>query len=219
VRNFVITIARGFGSGGKEIATKLAQKLGIQCYERQILKMASEYSGLREDLFFESDEKLREPSFLKRLHGIYDLNSMPLPESQDFTSDDSLFAIQAKIIRDLANNESCVIVGKCANKILEQWANVISVYIEAPLDYCAHSIMNKMQITDEEARKLIKKTDKYRADYYKYYSGGDFWTNPLSYDMSLNSERVGRDGCARIIEDYIKIKFEEKFAGKGEIQK
>jgi cytidylate kinase len=206
-RNYIITIARGFGSGGKDIGSRLAAELGIPCYERQILKMASENSGLSESLFHEVDEKLRVPKLVKRLRGLFDSNAMPDPESRDFTSDDALFQLQAEIIRDLANHTSCVIIGKCANKILERWTNVISVYIEAPRSYCEKSIMKMLGVEREEAARMISKTDKYRADYYHYYTGGDYWTNPVSYDLTLNSERVGRENCVRLIREYLLIKF------------
>ncbi|MDR3278199.1 MAG: cytidylate kinase-like family protein, partial [Oscillospiraceae bacterium] len=129
--------------------------------------------------------------------------------SKDFTSDDSLFQLQAKIIRDLANHTSCVIIGKCANKILERWKNVVSVYVEAPRAYCEQSIMKALGVDRAAAARMIAKTDKYRADYYRYYTGGDYWTNPVSYDLTLNSARIGRENCVRLISDYIKLKFED----------
>lgn len=207
MKNYVITIARGFGSGGKEIGTKLAKRLGIQCYEKRILKMASEYSGLHEKLFFDIDEKLRGSYFHKKMKGMLDYSSIPDPASKDFVSDESIYQLQAYIIRELANYESCVIVGKCANKILENLPNVINIYIEAPREDCRRSIMEKMQVSAKEADRLITKTDKYRAEYYKYYTGGDYWTNPTSYDFTINTGRVGREGAVELILAYLKLRF------------
>ena len=206
MNNFVITIARGFGSGGKEIATKLGEKLGIPCYERQILTLASDYSGIDESLFVESDEKLRANKIAKLLHMIPAKNVVE-PHEKAFVSDTNLFNIQAEIIRNLAKTESCIIVGKCADYVLKDFDNVISVYIEAPRAACVKSVMSKMYISEEKAHQLIKKTDKYRADYYNYYTGGNYWTNPVNYDITLNSDRVGRDKCVEVIMDYIGIKF------------
>ena len=192
MNNFVITIARGFGSGGKEIATKLGERLGIPCYERQILTLASDKSGIDESLFVDSDEKLRSNKVAKLLHKIPFSNVLE-PHEKAFVSDTNLFNIQAEIIRELARTESCIIVGKCADFVLKDFDNVISIYIEAPRAACVKSVMSKMYISEERANHLIKKTDKYRADYYNFYTGGNYWTNPVNYDMTLNSDRIGRD--------------------------
>ncbi len=205
--NYVITIARGFGSGGKEIAEKLSNRLGIPWYERQILQMASEQSGIAEGIFAETDEKLKGHKFstiLKAFPNKYVVE----PTNRKFTSDVNLFNIQADIIRFLAKSESCIIVGKCANIILQTCENVVSVYIEAPREACVKSVMNKMGVTEEEAHKLITKTDKYRYDYIKYYTGGKDWRDPVAYDMTLNSDRIGRDNCVKVICDYLKTKFD-----------
>lgn len=206
MNNYVITIARGFGSGGKEIATRLGERLGIPCYERQILTMASDKSGIDESLFVETDEKLRGSKIAKLMHKI-PKEELIEPQDKKFISDDNLFNIQAEIIRNLARTESCIIVGKCADYVLKDFDNVISVYIEAPRAACVKSVMSKMYIPETRAHKLIEATDKYRADYYNYYTGGGYWTNPVNYDMTLNSDRVGRDKCVDVILEYIKIRF------------
>ena len=206
MNNFVITIARGFGSGGKEIATKLGERLGIPCYERQILTLASDKSGIDESLFVDSDEKLRSNKVAKLLHKIPFSNVLE-PHEKAFVSDTNLFNIQAEIIRELARTESCIIVGKCADFVLKDFDNVISIYIEAPRAACVKSVMSKMYISEERANHLIKKTDKYRADYYNFYTGGNYWTNPVNYDMTLNSDRIGRDKWVDVIMNYIGTKF------------
>ena len=208
--NYVITIARGFGSGGKEIATKLGERLGIPMYERQLLVLASDKSGIDESLFVETDEKLRSNKLDKLLKRIPTENVVE-PHEKAFISDTNLFNIQAQIIKELAKTQSCIIVGKCADYVLKDFDNVISIYIEAPRAACVKSIMSKMYISEEKAHQLIKKTDKYRADYYKFYTGGNYWTNPVNYDMTLNSDRVGRDKCVDVIVDYIRTKFGDKF--------
>lgn len=206
MKNYVITIARGFGSGGKDIGNRLSKELGIPCYERQILEMASEQSGLSQELFKNVDEKLPTGFLRKRLQGFPSTNYVVSPTEKHFVSDVNLYNIQARIIRDLANTESCIIIGKCADVVLRNFGNVISVYIEAPRDACVQSIMEKMSVTEQEANRMIYHTDKYRADYYKYYSGGGCWTNPTNYDLTLNSARVGRQQCVELIKDYLKIK-------------
>lgn len=197
-KNFVITIARGFGSGGKEIAMKLSDRLGIPWYERQILSMASEQSGIAEALFHESDEKLKGKK-LAKIMGQIPNNYIVTASSKKFTSEVNLYNIQAELIRTLAKTESCIIVGKCANMVLKDFDNVLSVYIEAPRAACVESVTKKMGVTEKEAHRLIARTDKYRADYYKFYTGGKVWTDPVAYDVTLNSDRLGRDKCVDII--------------------
>ncbi len=203
--NYVITIARGFGSGGKEIGTRLAKELGIPCYERQLLDMASEYSGINKRLFAEVDEKLRGSYAMKHLMKI-PYTYVVEPSDKDFTSDINLFNIQSEIIKELAKTESFVVIGKCADYVLRDMPNVISVYVEAPYEDCVKTVMDRMQVTESRAKELVRKTDKYRSDYYKYYTRGIDWKNPCNYDITLNSSKVGWDNCVKMIQDYVKLK-------------
>lgn len=210
--NYVITIARGFGSGGKYIGKELSKRLGIPCYDSKILKIASNASGINENLFHQVDERLRKNKFIKKLTQASKRDYVVGPTERQFTSDDNLYNIQREIIEKLADTQSCIIIGKCANHILRERDNVVSVYIEAPRKDCVKSIKNLLGVTDEEAHSMIQKTDKYRADYYEYYTRGEDWTNPVLYDMTLNSARIGRDRCVDLIIDYLNIKFDvEKY--------
>ena len=201
--NFVVTFARGFGTGGKEIASKLAKELGISCYENRILTLASQLSGLDENLFKSVDEKIRSNGgFSSFLKGLPRAKSY-ISRNEKFVSDDTLFEYQKKIIENLADTESCVIVGKCADWVLRGRDNVVSIYIEAPRDFCIKRTMEHMGVTEETANATIEHTDKYRADYYKYYTHGNYWTNPVNYDLTLNSEKVGVDNCVKVIKEYL----------------
>lgn len=204
-KNFVITIARGFGSGGKEIGHAVAKALGVKCYEHSILTLASRLSGVDRSLFAEADEKLLKPSFI---HTIKE-TILPHPESH-FVSNDELFSYEAQIIKGLAASESCVIVGKAADFVLKDFDNVFSFYVEAPRDFCLKNVMSKMEVTEEEAHRLISDTDKYRAEFYKYVTGGNYWTNPVNYDMTLNSAKVGKENCIKVICDYVKMMMDGK---------
>lgn len=204
--NYVVTFARGFGTGGKEIASKLAKELGIHCYENRILTLASQLSGLNEQLFQEVNEKIRSNGGFSSL-----MKGLPrarhyIARREKFVSDDTLFQYQRQIIENLADTESCVIVGKCADWILRGRDNVVSVYIEAPRAFCIERTIKNMGVTEEVANATIAYTDKYRADYYKYYTNGNYWTNPVNYDMTLNSEKVGVDNCVKVIKNYLQIK-------------
>lgn len=206
MKNYVITIARGFGSGGKEIGIRLGQKLGIPCYEKQILQMASDYSGINKSLFVKADEKVSGKKIAMALKKFPKTNHIAEPFQKDFVSDVNLFNIQAEIIRKLAQTESCIIIGKCANQILKEYDNVISVYIEAPRAACVKTVIERLGVTEQEAHQMIHQTDKYRADYYSYYSGGGYWTDPVAYDITLNSDRIGYDNCVELISDFKDIK-------------
>lgn len=208
MQNYVITIARGFGSGGKDIGIRLSEALGIPCYERQILTMASEQSGIDEGIFVETDEKLRGKyvaNFLRKIP----LSYVAEPWERDFVSDINVYNIQADIIKTLATTESCIIIGKCADHVLRNYKNVISLYVEAPRDVCVSNIIEKMHVSPERANQLIKSTDKYRAKYYNYYTHGKDWTNPTNYDLVLNTGRISREKCVELVKQYIDIKFDK----------
>ena len=206
MENYVITIARGFGSGGKQVGLELSKLLGIPCYESQILSMASNYSGVSKELFFQVDEKLRGYHLIKRLMRANNKDDIVEPTEKSFFSDVNLYNIQSKMIRELAKIQSCIIIGKCANHLLRDYDNTVSVYIEAPRAFCVKRIVERLGVTEDEAHKMIYQTDKYRADYYKYYTGGENWTNPVLYDMTLNTERMGIERAAQLITEYLKIK-------------
>jgi len=207
MKNFVVTFARGFGTGGKVIASKLAKDLGVHCYENRILTLASQLSGLDEGMFQAVNEKIRSSgsSFAGLMKGLPRARKY-IARNEKFVSDDTLFGYQKQIIKNLADTESCVIVGKCADYILAGRPNVVSVYIEAPRDFCIKRTMENMGVTEEVAVATIRNTDKYRAEYYEYYTHGNYWTNPINYDMTLNSEKVGIDECVEVIKSYLKIK-------------
>ena len=211
MKNFVITVARGFGSGGRNIAAMLANELGVHSYDKRILTLASQYSGYPEHFFREADETLNGSLITKQLQAL-PKHHAPTGELSKFTSDDRLFDYQKIIIEKLAASESCVIVGKCADYILKDYDNVVSIYVEAPRSYTLRRVMERMDdITVEEAHHLITKTDKYRADYYKYYTGGNYWTNPVNYDLTFNNARLGDERCVKLTLDCMKLKFGDDF--------
>ena len=205
MNNFVITIARGFGSGGKQIALEIGKKLGIPCYEREILDMASDRSGLNRTLFEQTDERLRGSIFSKRLKGIPTI-TVASPEEKAFESDINLFNLQAQIIRSLALSESCIIVGRCAEYVLKDYDNVLSVFIHAPHEYCMEQAAKKQSMGSKELERYIQKIDKHRADYHKYYTGLD-WTDARNYDLCLDSSKLGFERCVQEIMSYINVRF------------
>lgn len=205
MKNVIITIARGFGSGGKDIGVRLSRLLDIPCYEKEILSLASDKSGISKELFEETDERVKI-SFLRKMVGSVPVNYKVEPSDRKFIHDNNLFHLQREVIEELAKTESCIIVGKCADYILRDRKNTIKVYIDAPMSYCVSSIVDRMGVGEMEAIRMINKTDKYRSDYYKYYTGGSVWNNPVNYDICLNSGYLGRDKCVKIIKEL----YEEK---------
>ncbi len=201
----IITIARQYGSGGKTIGQMLAKDLGIPCYGREILRMASDDSGIREELFNRADEKLRSNPLFGSSKKVYK-GELISPDSDGFVSDENLFNYQAKVIKDLADQGSCVFVGRCADFVLKDRDDVLSVFIHAPKDYCMQRAMERNSMTEKEMEKFIAKTDKYRADFYHYYTGRS-WNDARNYDLCLNSSKLGFEKCVEEIKAYINVRF------------
>ena len=201
----VVTIARQYGSGGKTIGKMLAEDLGIKAYSREILKIASEESGISETLFNKADEKLKTSSLFGIVKREYKGELLP-PESEDFVSNQNLFNYQAKIIKDLAEKESCVIIGRCADYVLRDNPNVVSVFVHASPEYCLKQSIERGAYTGKDVEKFIQKTDKYRGEFYHYYTGR-VWNDARNYDLCLNSEKLGFDGCVEAIKAYIQVRF------------
>lgn len=203
-----ITIARQYGSGGKTIGKKLAADLGINAYSREILKLASDDSGINEALFNQVDEKLKSTSLFGIMRREYHGELIP-PESEDFYSNQNLFNYQAKIIKDLCEEEPCVIIGRCADYVLKDYPNVVRVFIHASPEYNRRQVIERGAHSGKDIDKFIAKTDKYRAEYYKYYTGRR-WDDARNYDLCLNSEKLGGDeAVVEAIKAYIRVRFGE----------
>lgn len=199
----VITIARSYGSGGKTLGIRLAEELGINCYDREIIRMASDESGINEALFGQADEKLRKmPLFGIAKRASY--GEVLPPDSDEFVSDDNLFNYQAKIIREVAEQESCVIIGRCADYILKDCDYVRRLYFYAPRRDCIDRVMAQNGGTEREIEKKIDRIDKYRGDYYKYYTGKD-WNDVRNYDFCLDTTSMNYDKLIEVVKAYLKI--------------
>ena len=205
MENIVITIARQYGSGGKTIGEMLARDLGIPCYNREILKMASEDSGISEQLFGQVDEKLNVGILQKIMKQVYS-GDLISPESDDFVSKGNLFNYQAKIIKQLARQESCVIVGRCADFVLRNFDNVARIFIHADEEFCMKQAMERNSMTTREMEKHIAKIDKYRGDFYRHYTGNE-WTQLQNYDLCIDSGKLGFEKTVEEIKSYLKIRF------------
>lgn len=208
-KNIVITIARQYGSGGKTVGRMLAKELGFNCYGRELVRMASEDSGINERLFGQVDESIKR-SFLQKManiKNIYDGELLP-PESDGFVSDDNLFNYQAKIIKELADTENCVIIGRCADFVLRSYDNCLSIFVHGSKAFCLARAMERNSMTPREMQKFIEKTDKYRGDYYKYHTGHS-WYDARNYDLCLDSSKLGFDGCVEAIKAHMAVRFKD----------
>lgn len=200
----VITIGRQCGSSGKMIGQKLAEELGIKCYDKELLTLASKNSGLSEELFQSHDEKPTS-SFLYSL--VMDTYSMGFATSgyMDMPINHKLFLAQFETIKKLAMEEACVIVGRCADYALSDYPNLISVFISAKDEDKINSLKELYQINDTKAKELMVKTDKQRSSYYNYYSNKR-WGDVRSYDLCINRSSVGVDGAVKVIKSFIEEK-------------
>lgn len=206
MNNRVITIARSYGSGGRKMGRLLAKELGYEYYDREILRIASDESGISEELFSQVDEVKRAP-LLRIAREVYTGEVIP-PDSDDFISNENLFRYQAKIIRELAATRNCVIVGRCANFILRGWENVLNVFVTAPVVDCVRRVMETDGLSLEDAEKRIKKIDKRRAEYFKYFTGR-LWHDAALYDLCLNTGHMDEHKCVQIVRAYMDARFDD----------
>ncbi len=177
----IITIARGMGSGGRTIGKMLSEQLGVKYYDKELIKLASEDSGINEAFFGRVDEKLKT-SFIRK-NGVYK-GGLIDPSSKDFTSDANLFNFQAKIIKELADKEPAVIVGRCADFVLSGRKDVIKLFIYCDEQTAIRNVIDAYGGSEKDASKLIEKTNKDRCAYYKHYTGRN-WEDARNYNICL----------------------------------
>lgn len=202
--NLVITIGRQCGSGGKRIGQKLAEVMGVKCYDKELLSVAAKDSGLCEELFETHDEKPTS-SFLYSL--VMDTYSLGYTTSayMDMPINHKIFLAQFNTIKKLADEESCVIVGRCADYALADYPNTVSVFITANDEDRIKSLVEMYKVDEAKAKDIMVKTDKKRASYYNYYSSKK-WSDAKSYDLCINSSVTGMDGAIEIIQAFAKVK-------------
>ena len=203
--NTIITIERQYGSGGHLIGEKLSKDLGIPFYDSELIKVAAKESGICEEIFESFDEK-PTTSFLYSLvmdpYSLgYNSNSFDLP------LDDKVFLAAFDTIKELAKKGPCVFVGRCADYVLKDNPNVVSVFVHADEKFCLDRAMERNSMTEKEMKKYIEKTDKFRGDFYRYHTGHE-WADARNYDLCLNSGKLGFQKCVEEIKAYIKIRFD-----------
>ena len=204
MQNYVITIARSCGSGGILVGKLLAKKLGIEYYDSRLLRLASDDSGISEELFASADEKLQKTLLFKAARKAYKGELIP-PENSDFTSSKNLFNYQAKVIRSLAYSGPCIIIGRCGEMILEDHPGLFSVFISASNETCAKNEAKNHDLSEKAAYERVDRINKYRADYHKYYTGKT-WGHPGNYDLCLSTDAFTPEQCCDIIVSAMNVK-------------
>lgn len=205
-KKLVITIGRQYGSGGRITSKRLAEELGIQFYDEEILRMTSEESAIGEQYFRLADEKAGNNLLYRVVGGLRD--SLGKPSSKNLTSKENLFKFQSEVIRKLAREESCIIVGRCADYILEAEpdVNVIRLFVYADMPTRIRRVMEVDGVLDpDEAVRKIKRIDKERREYYKYFTGRE-WGDMTLYDLPINTTNLSLDQLADLVKFYIRMR-------------
>ena len=197
MKKFVITVSREYGSGGRRIGRLVAEKLGVNFYDGELLSLVAKESGYTEEGVRQNDQK-KTQSLLYHLY----IGSQILPAS------DMIFIAQSRVIKDLYAKESCVIVGRCADYILRGKENVINIFVHAPLESRVARVRDGYGEKADNYKAYVMKKDKSRVAYYNYFAD-DAWGKAQTYDISINSD-IGIEKSVDIIVDYIKAKFGEE---------
>jgi len=204
----IITISREFGSGGREIGQKLADKLGIGFYDKELLEIASKESGITQELFVKHDETYTNSFLYSLVMGNYPVTAdgrinPELPLNQ------KIFLAQFDTIRSIAEKGPCVIVGRCADYVLKYHDNVINFFITGSMPQKRRRILERYDIEKNKVEDFIRKTDKRRANYYNYYTDMK-WGEAKNYDLCINSSKTGIDGAVELMEAFIRIREGQK---------
>ena len=202
--NKIYTIGREFGSGGQYVGEKLAERLGIRLFDKELLQQASKDSGFCEEIFENHDERPTNSFLYSLVMDTYSVNGYSTASFLDMPLNHKVFLAQFETIKKIAEQESCVIVGRCADYALAHHPDCINVFIKADMDYRIKLISKRANITEAKAKDMILKQDKQRASYYNYYTSKK-WGDSKSYDLCLDTSKIGVDGCVEMILKYREI--------------
>lgn len=197
----ILTIGRQFGSGGREIGKKLAEKLEIAYYDKELIQLAAKESGLCPALFEKADEKT-SGGLLQAFAMGFSMNGV-IFQPGDYFTDATLFQVQSDVIRKLAADHSCVIVGRCADYLLSNEKNCTHIFIHASTEARIQRIIQTTPMSEKEALELIRKTDKTRATYYNYYTD-KIWGAAASYHLCLDSSLWDTDTLVESIIGFVR---------------
>lgn len=203
MKNVIITISRQYGSGGRQIAQLLSKELNIPYYDNELISMAAEKSGIKDEIF--KDAELQAGNnflyLLSRLGPETQVYGMPFNEK--------IFNIQSQVIRDLASKGPCVIVGRCADYVLNDYQNTVNVFTYAPFQTRVARAVTEYGLNRENAEKDVRKVDKARESYYNYHTGNK-WGNAANYDLMINMNFLTPESAVKLILDYLDLRSDEE---------
>ena len=187
MKHIIITIGREYGSGGRLIAKQLSEEMGITFYDKQLITEVAKKTGFSENFIRDTEHQRPTNSFLYDLYTTVATPSVP----------DQVFIAQAKVIKDAAARESCVIVGRCADYILREEPHVLKVFVNAPIDQRIRRAREEYGVTEPNLESYVIRQDKARASYYNYFATGR-WGQSREYDLCVNS-RIGINAAVKVI--------------------
>lgn len=201
-RHYAVAIGRQFGSGGRIVGQRVAQLLGINYFDKELLQEASKASGIHHDMLEAADE--RTPKFFPSLWPLnLAMAGTTFVGGEAPLSDDNIYQAQCQVMKDLVDRAPCVIVGRTADYVLRDHCPVVSVFLHAPLEDRVRRIVERGDCaTAEEAEKMSDKANKLRAEYYNFYTGKT-WGDGASYDLCIDSSLLGSEGTAQFIVDFV----------------
>ena len=202
MKHIIINVGRQLGSGGHDIGRMLALDFQANYYDRELLNLAAKESGLSEKIFEQNDER---KGFFR---GLLNIGTPHVNGFKPDLSQESLFQFQSDAIRKAAKQGSCVFVGRCADYVLRDFENTVNIFITASMDYRVEQIMNKQHMDAEAARRFIEQGEDKRADYYNYYTGKK-WGSAESYDLCIDSSKLGLLETEKLIAQFIRKRFEK----------
>lgn len=197
----IITISRQYGSGGREVGRKLAEQFGIPFYDNEIISRAAKETGFSETAFETVEDKATNSLLYSIAMGMNVFTNQDVGFA-GLSLDDRIFLAQSNVIRKVADEGSCVIVGRCADYILKDLDNVINIFISADLDFRIKRSIEVDHIAPEHAAETVSKKDKSRGNYYRYHAG-ERWDNLFNYDLAVRSDLAGIDKTVECIKNYI----------------
>ena len=207
--SLIITIGRQFGSGGRDVGEKVAEYFNIPFYDKELVELAAQKSNISKEALKEVDEHATNSFLYSLASGNYSMRGINAPIYYEMPINDKLFIAQADVIKEVAKRGSCVIVGRCADYVLEnENVDVLSVFVYGSVDYRAKRVMSALDITQAKAKDKVLKTDKQRRTYYDYYTSKN-WGVMSNYDLCIDAEKFGIEETANMIINAAKKKIKE----------
>ncbi|WP_300754130.1 AAA family ATPase [uncultured Brachyspira sp.] len=202
MKNIIITISRQYGSGGRNIGEMLSKKLNFDFYDKELIEVVAKRTGINRQYLESKEEKFTNDNlFFSAFHK--EFFSSPFASKTRDSTLDKIFEIQREVIINIANKGNCVIIGRCASFILKDCHKCFNIFVHAPNDRRIQRITNEYGVKMENAETQLKNTDKYRANYYKYYTGGD-WDDMTNYNLTIDSGYFNDEDICSIIINAIK---------------